>query len=237
MSLYPPRQKQLQRLLRHLPLLDTSTVDWTLVDLALTHPSVSEERNYDRLEFVGDSVIRMAVAEFLWVTYPELQVGDYTAIRSVLVSDRQLAEWANGYDLDTYLITHASEDEPAGYTSRLADAFEALLGALYLSANGTLQLIQPWLTPHLQRVTTIIQQDPAHCNYKAALQEWTQARHKSLPHYSVQEQSNPSDPDQRFRADVSFLGQSLGIGTGRSRKAAEQAAAKVAFLLLKAQKK
>ncbi len=233
---YPPRQQQLERLLHHLPLSDTTTVDWDLIDLAMTHTSFSEARNYDRLEFVGDAVVRMVVAQFLWDSFPELKVGDYTAIRSIVVSDRRLAELAEHYHLESYLLVKGSAtDDSAGRSSRLAEAFEALLGALYLSGNSTLSLIQPWLTPHLHRLTTEIRQDPAYCNYKAALQEWTQAQYKALPIYAVLEQHDHPDPDHRFQAEVSFQGQRLGIGTGRSMKAAEQAAAKAAFLLLKSQ--
>lgn len=235
---YPHRQQQLQRLMRQFSLPETEGLNWALIDLALTHPSFSETHNYDQLEFIGDTVVRMAVAEFLWDYYPQLKVGDYTAIRSILVSDRQLALLAEGYDLETYLLVKGSAaSDSAGRASRLAEAFEALLGALYLSGAKSLRLIQPWLTPHLQRLTLEIREDPAYCNYKAALQEWTQAEHKALPNYAVEEIPEPGDPAKRFRAEVSFQGQQLGVGMGRSIKAAEQEAAKQAFLLLRRQKK
>lgn len=234
---YPPRQQQLQRLMRPFNLPETEHLNWALIDLALTHPSYSETQNYDQLEFLGDSVIRMTVAEFLWDYYPQLNVGDYTAIRSILVSDRQLAQLAECYNLEAYLLVKGSAmGDGAGRSSRLAESFEALLGALYLSGPKNLRLIQPWLTPHLQRLTLEIQQDPAYCNYKAALQEWTQAEHKALPNYVVEEIPEPVDPAERFQAKVSFQGQQLGMGMGRSRKAAEQEAAKQAFLLLRRQK-
>ncbi|KGF72544.1 ribonuclease [Neosynechococcus sphagnicola sy1] len=226
---YPHRQQQLQRLIRHLGLGEVATINWQLLDLALTHPTISAEFNYDRLEFVGDAVVRMAVAEFLWNTYPTAAVGEYAAVRSILVSDRTLAQLAAHYDLEHYLLVSASAlRDKAGEESRWAEAFEALLGALYLSVH-TLELIHPWLEPHLQRLTTEIRRDPALQNYKAALQEWTQAHYRCLPEYRVQETDPPRHDNHRFRAEVWLSGQLLGQGQGRSIKAAEQAAAQVAF--------
>jgi ribonuclease-3 len=104
------------------------------------------------------------------------------------------------------------------------------LGALYLSTH-TLKLIRPWLDPHLQSLAEEIRSDPARQNYKAALQEWTQAHYKALPDYRVTESSD-RDLSERFAAEVWFQGQCLGQGTGRSIKAAEQAAAQRAFLAI-----
>ncbi|MCA1992282.1 MAG: ribonuclease III, partial [Coleofasciculus sp. S288] len=121
--------------------------------------------------------------------------------------------------------------DAAGETSRLADAFEAVLGALYLSTH-TLELIRPWLDPPLQQLADEIRQDPARQNYKDALQEWTQAHYKLLPEYRLKETSLIHGDAQRFTAEVWLQGRQLGEGTGRSKKAAEQAAAKQAFLAI-----
>ncbi len=115
--------------------------------------------------------------------------------------------------------------------SRLADAFEAVLGALYLSTH-TLELVRPWLDPHFKQLAVEIRADPARLNYKAALQEWTQAHFKVLPEYRVQETSHALE---RFTAEVWLRGQQLGQGKGRSIKTAEQAAAQMAFLAINAQ--
>ena len=115
-----------------------------------------------------------------------------------------------------------------GQESRLADSFEAVLGALYLSTNN-LNLIRPWLDSHFQQLTTEIRLDPARLNYKAALQEWTQAQFKVLPEYRVLEVSQPHRTHERFFAEVWLHEKMLGQGKGRSIKAAEQAAAKVAY--------
>lgn len=233
--LYPHRQQQLEKLLQKIGVDETACVQWSLVDLALTHPSVSADANYEQLEFVGDTVVRMAVAEFLMESHPALSVGEFSAIRSVLVSDRTLAQLAAQYGLERYLLVADSTlGNEAGQESRLAETFEALLGALYLSTY-TLELVRNWLKPHFERLTIEIQRDPALKNYKAALQEWTQAHYKALPEYRVRETAPTYNHAHRFTAEVWFQGQQLGQASGRSIKQAEQAAAQIAFLALREQ--
>lgn len=100
----PRRKTELKRLLHKLGVQDVSAVNWHLLDLALTHPSISQTANYEQLEFIGDAVIRLCCAEFLWETYPHLPVGEFAAIRSILVSDRFLAEVASRYGFELYLL-------------------------------------------------------------------------------------------------------------------------------------
>ena len=229
---YPRRQKQLQSLVNRLGLPTQAPVKWRLLDLALTHPTVSTEANYEQLEFMGDAVVRLVAAEVLWETYPNCPVGEYAAIRSVLVSDRILAQLADEYGFELYLLVAGSATgDKAGQETRLADAFEAVLGALYLSTHS-MELVRPWLDPHFKKLAAQIRSDPARLNYKAALQEWTQAHFKVLPEYRVQETPQPHGALERFTAEVWLQGRRLGGGTGRSIKAAEQAAAQVAFLAL-----
>jgi ribonuclease III len=232
---YPPRQRQLESLLDKLGVPATPSIQWRLLDLALTHPTVSATANYEQLEFVGDAAVRLTAAEFLYETYPELPVGEFTAIRSVLVSDRTLAQLAIHYTLDRYLLVSDSAlKDKLGRESRLAEAFEAILGALYLSTHN-LGLIRPWLDPHLQALVTEIRADPARQNYKAALQEWTQRHYKSLPEYRVTEVVAKPGASDRFSAAVWVQGACIAEGHGRSIKAAEQAAAQQAFGKLTAQ--
>lgn len=228
---YPRRQKQLQSLVSKLGLPAQAALNWRLLDLALTHPTVSAEANYEQLEFVGDAVVRLVAAQMLWETYPNCPVGEFAAIRSVLVSDRILAQLATEYGFELYLLVSGSATaDEAGQETRLADAFEAVLGALYLSTH-TLELVRPWLDPHFKRLAAQIRSDPARFNYKAALQEWTQAHFKTLPEYRVQEMQQNSS-FERFTAEVWLQGQQMGQGIGRSKKDAEQAAAHKAFLSL-----
>jgi ribonuclease III len=226
----PRRQQELQKLVQKLGLSADTPVNWSLLHLALTHPTASAQANYQQLEFVGDAVVRLAAAEFLWQTYPDSPVGEFAAIRSILVSDRILAEIAQSYGLERYLLmSFSAAGDKAGAQSRLADALEAILAALYLSTDN-LELVSPWLESHFHNLTEQIRSDPARQNYKAALQEWTQARYKILPEYRVIETSAVHGDTERFSAEVWLQGQCLGCGKGPSIKAAEQAAARHAFL-------
>lgn len=232
---YHPRQKQLRFLLDKLPLSSAAAIKWNLLDLALTHPTVSGTANYEQLEFVGDSVVRLAASELLLENYPDLHVGEFAAIRSILVSDRILAQIAHSYGWSRYLLVAKSAiADKAGKDSRLADSFEAVLAALYLSTHN-LNLIRPWLDPHFLKLIEEIRSDPARQNYKAALQEWTQGHYKTLPEYKTQEANQIHGDRERFYAEVWFHGKQLGCGKGHSIKAAEQMAAKEALQKLQAQ--
>lgn len=226
---YPRRQKQLETLIAKLGIVQVDQIQWTLVDTALTHPTIAPTSQYEQLEFVGDAVVRLAASELLLELYPQDSVGEFSAIRKVLVSDRILAELADQYGLERYLIADRSfTNDSAGRQSRLADTFEALLGALYLSTHS-LVLVRPWLDHHFRQLAEEIRRDPAHLDYKSALQEYTQASHKALPEYRVSKTKALESNTQLFTAQVWLLGNQYGEGTGKSRKAAEQAAAKEAL--------
>ncbi|MGK7925678.1 MAG: ribonuclease III [Spirulina sp.] len=226
----PRRAKQLQTLVQKLGLSANVPVDYDLLDVALTHSSYDRDRNYEQLEFIGDAVVRLAASEILLEKYPDAPVGEFTAVRSILVSDRLLAELAERYGIERYLlVSSGSAANKSGRQSRLADAFEALLGALYLSTR-TMKLVRPWLDGMLEEKAIEVRQDPAFYNYKDALQEWTQGNYKILPEYRVRETDTGQNSQERFTAEVWLEDRCLGQGTGRSKKAAEQAAAKEAFL-------
>lgn len=226
----PRRQKELEKLVKKLGLLELEKVNWSLLDLALTHPSISPTDNYQQLEFVGDAVLRLAAAEVLYHNYQAETVGEFAAIRSILVSDRTLGEFADYYDIEQYLLMKdRTAKNKVGRNSRLADAFEAILGALYLSTNS-MTLINSWFASILHKKAKEIRQDPTRHNYKDALQSWTQAQYKSLPIYQTQAIINPQDDNHRFTSEVWFKKKKLGTGVGRTKKEAEQAAAKEAFL-------
>jgi len=230
MSLAPHRHTQLQSLLRRFGLGETAPIDWPLLDLALTHPSQSPDRNYQQLEFVGDAVVRLAAAEVLMADYPHALVGELSALRAILVSDRTLADWGEVYGLDRFLwVSAAVLADKKGRVSLLADSFEAVLGALYLSTKD-LSLIHPWLDEHLRTKAAEISQDPARHNYKEVLQEWTQAHYKCLPDYRITNNQPGCPPQERFQATVWLNEQCLGSGMGASKKSAEQAAAQQAYV-------
>jgi ribonuclease III len=228
MTMPPGRQQQLAKFLARLGLTQTAAVQWSLLDLALTHISLSATYNYEQLELVGDAVLRLFVAQMLWHQDREGTVGQWTAVRSILVSDRILSDIAYTFGLESFLLVSPSaERDPKGAPSRLANSLEAVIGALYLSTQD-FSLIDPWLRPELNRHAETIRQDPTYQNYKAALQQWTQARYRALPDYRVEEYAEHAAAT-RFRAEVWLKEQHLGSGEGPSRKAAEKAAAKAAF--------
>ena len=225
----PRRQRELQKLLQKLGLLDLSAVNWSLLDIALTHPSISQEENYQQLEFVGDAVVRLASAELLLETYPHLPVGEFAAIRSILVSDRFLAEIALSYGFERYLrMSPTVAGDRLGKISRMADAFEAVLGALYESTKN-MSLVRPWLDEILKEKATQVHADPARQNYKDALQEWSQGKYKLLPEYRMKENQEISTEDDRFYAEVWLNNKLLGKGKGATKKASQQEAAKDTF--------
>jgi ribonuclease-3 len=223
------RKRELLKLLQKLGLKDISAVNWSLLDLALTHPSISQTDNYEHLEFVGDAVIRLASAELLLETYPHLPVGEFAAIRSIIVSDRFLAEIAEEYSIELYLLmTPGVKNDKLGKMSRLADAFEAVLGALYESTKN-MTLVRPWLDPILQEKAAQVHADPARENYKDALQEWSQSQYKLLPTYNVKQNEILANENERFTAEVWLQDKLLGTGKGATKKASQQAAAQQAY--------
>ncbi len=240
----PRRQRQLETLIQRLGLPATMPVDYRLLNRALTHSSVSATDNYEQLEFVGDAVVRLLASEVLLTTYPAALVGEFAAIRSVLVSDRLLAALGDSFGLDRYLLVAASATQQrhghratlhdAARTRLLADALEAILGALYLS-EPSLATLRPWLTPILRDKAAEIRQDPTYHNYKDALQAWTQKQFKILPEYRVRDTGAGYASAERFEAEVWLHEDRLGFGRGRSKKDAEQAAARTAFEAIQAQ--
>lgn len=232
-SLHPSRANQLRRLVQKLGLPDTAPVKWELLDLALTHPTASAEDNYERLEFVGDAVVKLAAAELLYDLYPSLPEGELSAFRGIMVSDRTLATIADSYNFDRYLILgHSAQSNSTGRETRLADALEAVLAAFYLSTHD-LSLIHPWLDEHFRRIAADIAQDPTRQNYKGALQALSQREYQTLPEYRTEELSQTYGDPQRYRSEVWLMGKHLGTGKGQSIKAAEKAAAFEAYKKLR----
>ena len=227
-SIGPP--PGLQRCLRKLGLPTDLKIDWQRLDLALTHASVDSQANYERLELLGDAVLRLAVTEYLQEAFPQATVGQLSALGSVLVSDRTLAQLAESLGLGTYLLSATPNRSPHSATppARLADALEAVLGVLYLETHN-LELIRPWLDPHLQRLAVTMQQDQARRNYKDALQVLTQARDRSLPEYRTTEPHPLDAHPQRYQSQVWWQDNCWGTGHGPTKKQAEQAAAAIAY--------
>ena len=204
---------------------------------ALTHTSAELEVNHEELEFLGDAVLRLACAEFLEENNPKLSVGERSAFRAQLVSDRWLAELAAELQLDG-LIKQGSAtaaDTTARATVR-AECCEALVGAVYLAwggADGGLHAVRQWLDPQWQRSCLELASDPHRHNWKSALQELTQAQQAGLPSYATTEENSNHGDQRRFRSVVSVNAKEKGCGWGPSRRLAEQDAAREALEQLK----
>jgi ribonuclease-3 len=201
-----------------------------LLTMALTHKSYASENpgatDNERLEFLGDAVIELAYTEYLYRAYPHRSEGELTVARSTAVSESSLARLAQALELGSYVRLGRGEDKSGGRQrdSVLADAFEALVGALYLGHG--------W---HAARDFVVAQladlADPAAKDYKGHLQELIQASSQQVPLYRVLKESGP-DHDKVFTVEVVHRGRRLGQGCGRSKKEAEQKAAAEALNLM-----
>lgn len=206
-----------------------------LVRLALTHRSVSSEdpgrNDNERLEFLGDAVLQLVVTDLLYDSYPHLAEGQMAKVRAAVVSRGTLAEIAQVLDLGAHIELAPSEEATGGRgkDSILADAVEAVIGAIYLD-GGIDQVRDVIVSLWAERVAERAKQ-PGVKDYKTRLQELT-ARNGRRPVYRV-DGAGP-DHDRHFTAVVSVSGTDYGRGEGRSKKEAEQAAAREAIDALSA---
>lgn len=202
----------------------------SLLRLALTHPSAKEEKDNQRLEFLGDAVLEFAVSDMLFRKYPEQQEGDLTARRAALVCEETLCHLARSLNVGVFLRMGHGEESTAGRDkpSILADAMEAILAAVYLDGGwqAAYALIDRLFTDE-ETLSTLRGQDD-----KGLLQTLTQARELGLPEYAVVEESGPAH-DRRFVTEVRVAGEAVARGEGGSKKAAEQSAARRALTILK----
>ena len=195
------------------------------VDQALTHISSGKEKNFEKLEFLGDAVLRLAATEFIEQNYPHLSVGACSDLRAQLVSDRWLSNIGETIEIEKYLLLGRQAQRDRSAQTRLrADATEALIGALY-SALGNFEAIHRWLTPHWRATAQAVLATPHQFNSKTALQEWSQGKGLGLPRYATEECSHKHGDPERFRCRVSLQDRELAEAKGRSRKEAEQNAA------------
>jgi ribonuclease-3 len=196
---------------------------------ALTHPSLAYESknpNFDnqRLEFLGDAVLQLIVTEELFTRFPECPEGQLTQLRSRVVSRRALARFAMNIQLGDDVLLGKGEEATGGRRrlSTLADAFEALIGAVYLDAGPapTRELVLRLLEPGIRGMSGGSEEQ----NPKGNLQELLQAIHPQAPIYRMVRQTG-LDHRRVFQAEVSWQNRVLATGKGRSKKEAEARAA------------
>lgn len=212
-----------------------ASIDAELLELAFTHRSFAYEAGLtatnERLEFLGDSVLGMIVTEELYRKYPDLDESRLSPLRSGIVNMRALADIARTLELGRYIRLGKGEEVTNGRdkNSLLADAFEALIGALYISegfdktSECLLKLVGPTLAQAMELGAGI--------DGKTALQELVASLGKATLEYQVT-MSGP-DHDKNFEAAAMVAGEAVATGTGKSKREAEQAAARAAYAILK----
>ena len=203
-----------------------------LLQNALTHSSYANERwhnsllSNERLEFLGDSVLGMLVAEYLYHNFPDRPEGELTRMRADMVCEKTLAAAANRIGIGEHLLLGHGEDRLGGRKreSILADAMESVIAACFLDGgmDAALNVVRQFILVEVP-VTKMHNTD-----YKTALQELVQQKKNQVLTYALVGQSGP-DHDKQFDVEVSLNGTVVGKGNGRSKKRAEQDAARVAI--------
>ena len=212
----------------------------TLLQNALTHSSYANERWHDslksneRLEFLGDSILGMVVAEHLYRNFPDRPEGELTRMRADMVCETSLARVANKLGLGEHLLLGHGEEQGGGRTrpSILADAVESVIAAAFLDGGlePAVNIIRQFVLVDVP-VTRLHNRD-----YKTALQELVQQKKNQVLSYALVGESGP-DHDKNFRVEVSLNGKVVGAGSGSSKKRAEQDAARAAIEALFPQEK
>jgi len=210
-----------------------SFIDKQLLNMALTHPTyVFEHRNIahhhnQRLEFLGDSVLGMVVAEHLYKSFPKQPEGYLTKLRANLVCETALANYSKGHNIGDVLLLGRGEEISGGRQrpSILADAYEALVGAIFL--DGGLDKVREFVIRDVRKFMTG-EELWSHRDYKTLLQELVQKHHEGNVSYAILDATGP-DHDKRFVAGVYFKGRLMAQGNGKSKKEAEQEAARLAY--------
>ncbi len=211
--------------------------DENLLLEALVHRSyirTSEGRelaSYERLEFLGDSVLGLIVSEELYKLYADYSEGELTKLKSMLVNETALARIGGEAGLGEFVLLSPEEDRSGGRerSSILADCFEAILGAIYLdsSLETVRGLIQRLILSRAEEILA----DESQINYKGILLELLQARGGSSPAYEVVDEEGP-DHRKVFQIAIRYHGERLGVGQGLTKKEAEQVAARQALEVL-----
>ncbi|MDF2964985.1 MAG: rnc [Rickettsiaceae bacterium] len=216
-------------------LLGYNFIDEALIFEALSHPSLNHNQhaknspkisNYERLEFLGDSVLNLVISELIYHRYSEYDEGMLAKLRASLVCKEQISQIAKSLKLAEYIIMTEGEEKSGGRLNEnnLENAMEAIIGAIYLDSNlEEVKKVISKLWKDVLASPVELYADP-----KSALQEWVQARKLPIPSYDVVEQTGSSH-SPLFKVQIKVDGVSA-VGVGKSKKAAEKEAAK---LLLK----
>jgi ribonuclease-3 len=219
--------------------LGVDFADYGLLRRALTHRSYLNENpdenleDNERLEFLGDAVLDFVVGAYLFRRFPNMDEGGLTALRAALVRTKTLAEFAREVGIGANLRLGYGEDESGGRerTATLCAAFEAVVGAIYLDQGleAVQHLVDRLADPALERIMA----KSLYKDAKSEFQVWAQGRHNVTPHYEVIAEEGP-DHAKVFTVQVMLDHDVWGVGRGRSKQAAAQAAAEVALIKVEA---
>ena len=214
-------------------ILEVHFQDPNLLTLALTHRSYIYESagagqtSNERLEFLGDSILALISAEFLYRTFPRLSEGELTDVRAVLVRTETLAKFAREIELGKFLLMGKGEQHSGGGQRVLASAFEAILGAIYLDQG--LSAVQQFVIPRLKPIAHTIVEKRLFKDNKSRFQELAQAHEGITPSYRLVSQEGPSH-NREFTVEVLLGERVAGRGQGRNKQTAEQEAAREALI-------
>lgn len=205
--------------------------DESLLKQALTHRSFKGAHN-ERLEFIGDSLLGMVVAEALYFAFPKANEGELTRMRSEIVKGQTLTEIAKEFDLSEWLLLGPGEMKSGGFRreSILEDAIEAIIGAVYLDSN--MAECKQFILSLVQGRLSKLNPKNALKDPKTQLQEWLQSRKRPLPIYQVESTSGQAH-NQTFKVSCTLDNGKMLVATGTSRRKAEQAAAEQALEVVK----
>lgn len=210
--------------------------DLKLLNLAFTHRSFANESttrvgNNERLEFLGDSVLGISVADWLMRNHPSKEEGDFSKIKSAVVSEESLAAVALRLGLDRLLLLGRGEEGTGGRKKRaiLADCMEAIFGACYLDTG--FGAAYRFVTTQMEAQIRLVLEEDWALDYKTHLQEYMQKRYKDVPTYTLVNKTGP-EHNQTFYMEVDVAGQIFGPAAGSNKKEAQQQAAKLAYEVL-----
>ncbi len=190
----------------------------------LQYQDLGDLRSNERLEFLGDSVLNLVVAEYLYDHYPEAEEGELTKLRSRLVSRKALAVYARQLKIDQFMLmsSSAAQSLERGSDSMLADAYEAIIAAIYLDSGY--EAAKRFVERQVLGALGSGMLDTADQNFKSLLLEYAQAHGLGVPRYTIIKEEGP-DHDRTFTVEVVVGEERQGVGMGKSKKEAEQAAA------------
>lgn len=231
---HPPLDERTERLRDLERNLSVRFGNAVLLDTALTHRSFVNENqdppreDNERLEFLGDAVLELCVSDLLIRKHPGFSEGRLSKLRASLVNEQPLATMAENFDLGSYLLLGRGEETSGGRTkpSILANAFEAILAAVYLDRgyDEAYRFIERVFGPLLRKDSP----DPLYRDYKTSLQEACQSRFRVIPRYMLLHEYGP-DHDKIFHVRLTVADILTATGTGRNKKEAEQDAARKAL--------